>query len=238
MFTGIVHDLTGRRQLEQEVLHASTDEQRRIGQDLHDGLCQELVSLSMGAELVAKRLDSTSPPDANAVRKLSDDVQSAAEQARRLSHGLNPVDVEAGGLAGALEHLARRVTESTSIQCRLTHHPLPPLTEDVTTNLYRIAQEAVGNAVKHARASRIEIRLRAGGDGAVTLEVTDDGRGIGPDVTASRGGPRPRGGGGGGPGIGVRTMTYRARVIGGDLTIARRRGGGTVVTCSVRRPGP
>lgn len=238
MFTGIVHDLTGRRQLEQEVLHASTDEQRRIGQDLHDGLCQELVSLSMGAELLAKRLDAASPHEAAAVRRLSDDVQSAAEQARRLSHGLNPVDVEAGGLAGALEHLAHRVTESTTLTCRLTHHPLvgpqvlAALTDDVTTNLYRIAQEAVGNAVKHARASRIEIRLRSVGR-ALTLEVSDNGRGMAQDVSAPSA-PRRSGGE---PGIGLRTMTYRARMIGGDLTIARRRGGGTVITCSVRLPG-
>jgi two-component system, LuxR family, sensor kinase FixL len=247
MFTGIVHDLTGRRQLERQVLEVAAAEQRRIGQDLHDGLCQELVSLSLGLELVARKLATNGrSAEAAGIDKLGESLQAITTQARQLAHGLNPVDVEGDGLPGALEQLAARISESTTINCKF-HWDRRAQARDgsVATNLYRIAQEAVSNAIKHARPSRIDLHLVCGGNDELTMRIEDDGRGL-PDVgllsiaeiaAARELPPRPDK-----PllsGIGLQTMNYRARLIGGTFDIRPASAGrkGTVVTCSIRCDG-
>lgn len=240
MFTGIIHDLTSRQQLERQILEATSGEQRRIGQDLHDGLCQELVSLSLGLELVARKLELKGLPETSAIRKLGDSLQSITHQARKLAHGLNPVDLDAGGLPAALEHLATRISESTEIRCGF-HWDDGAQAHDgtVSTHLYRIAQEAVSNAIKHAKPSKIDLDLSSA-NGTLTLKVEDNGSGLSGEQSSSAdeiaaAGELPRH-----PekplerGIGLQTMNYRARLIGGTFDIRPRRRGGTTVTCSVR----
>ena len=235
LFTGIVHDLTERRQLERKIMEAAADEQRRIGQDLHDGLCQDLVGIAFGIDSVVRK--TPNPAEAESIARLAASVREAAGQARRLAHGLNPVDLKAGGLSVALENLAIKVTESFELDCTFHWDHLAQVREDATaTHLYRIAQEAVGNAIRHGKANTIQIRLLQR-RGTLVLSITDNGKGIPNEVAASvKQGLAPTGNNKSvSGGMGLQTMHYRARVIGGAFSVASRKGGGAVVTCAIGR---
>ena len=237
LFTGIVHDLSGRRRLERQILEAAANEQRRIGQDLHDGLCQDLIGIAFAIDAAARIL----PPDAKqareAVSKLSESVRNAAGQARDLARGLNPVDLKSG-LWAALDSLATKVSESFGVRCTFRWDRVAQVREDATaTHLYRIAQEAVGNAIKHGKARAIEISLAARG-GTLVLAIADNGVGIEKALTDDvRQGLAPSGSNRVHRpeiGMGLQTMNFRSRVIGGNFTINKRKGGGTVVVCTIR----
>jgi PAS domain S-box-containing protein len=235
LFTGIVHDLTERRRLERLIMEIAANEQRRIGQDLHDGLCQDLVGIAFCIDAVARELAVQG--NGESMEKLAGSVREAAGQARRLAHGLNPVDLKAGGLAAALENLANKVTESFGIQCSFHWDNHAKVYEDATaTHLYRVAQEAVGNAVRHGKAKKVQIGL-VERNTSLVMTVTDDGRGIPAEVAdLVKQGLAPSGQGQ--PlsiGMGLQTMHYRARVIGGVFTVSPRKGGGTCITCTIRR---
>lgn len=222
MFTGILHDVTERRRLEREVLDISSAEQRRIGQDLHDGLCQELVGVAFATKLLAGRLQGKLPEEAAAVRDVAALVDGAIDQARALAHGLSPVELQGGDLAAALVALAAKVSSLFQVACQCRCDERLVLADGSTaTHLYRIAQEAVSNAVKHGRAGEIELALTST-DAWVTLSVKDDGRGMPAVLPATAG-------------IGLSTMSYRARVIGASFSVQPRPGRGTVVTCVLPR---
>jgi PAS domain S-box-containing protein len=240
LFTGIVHDLTGRRELERQILEAAANEQRRIGQDLHDSLCQDLVGIAFAIDHAGRTL----PRGAAAARKslagLSDSVRAAAGQARDLARGLNPVDLKSG-LWSALDSLAAKVSQSFGVQCIFRWDRVARVRDETAaTHLYRIAQEAVGNAVRHGKARRIEITLASRG-GTLVLAVADNGIGVpraiiqgikqGFAISPTRPGNKP-------PGIGLQTMHFRARVIGGSFDVTPRKGGGTVITCTIRHEPP
>jgi len=234
LFTGILHDLSGRRALEHQIIEASTNEQRRIGQDLHDGLCQDLIGIAFQADFAARNVSVFSPEDGELVRRIAASVRSSATQARRLSHGLNPVDLAGGGLPVALEALARRVTESFKIRCEFRwDHQAEVGQEVVATHLFRIAQEAISNSIKHGNAARIDLRLACEG-GRVTLTVKDDGVGFAAGRKASRG-PHSNDSS---SGIGMHTMRYRATMISAVLDINSQRRKGTVLKCSIVNGGP
>jgi|GEM_PF-519408 len=235
LFTGIVHDLSGRRRLEQEVLDISTAEQRRIGQDLHDGLCQDLIGIAFQADYVGRQLSAREIPEADLVNKLASEIREAAGQARRLSHGLNPIDVKGGGLNAALQAMADKYSNSFHVVCQFQGDPGADVQDEMTaTHLYRIAQEAIGNSIRHGKAHRIDIDM-TNGNGFLTLSIKDDGIGfprsreqvatVPPSTGASRSSL---------PGIGLHTMHYRASLIGGTLAIHPGRRRGTTVTCSIR----
>lgn len=235
LFTGIVHDLSGRRRLEQEVLDISTAEQRRIGQDLHDGLCQDLIGIAFQTDYVGRQLSSREIPEADLVNKLASEIREAAGQARRLSHGLNPIDVKGGGLQAALQAMADKYSNSFHIACQFQGDPAADVQDEMTaTHLYRIAQEAIGNSIRHGKAHRIEVKM-TNGNGSLTLSIKDDGIGfpgsraqvatVPPSTGASRSSSQ---------GIGLHTMHYRASLIGGTLAIHPGRGKGTIVSCSIR----
>jgi PAS domain S-box-containing protein len=232
MFTGIIHDLSSRRLLERQIIEASVAEQQRIGQDLHDGLCQDLIGIAFQCEFAARQLDQELPAKAASIRELAASVREAAGQARRLSHGLNPVNVGSGGLPTALEALALRISDSFKVNCTLRHDPLAEVGEDMAaTHLYRIAQEAVSNAIKHGKARNIEIQLAATA-GRVTLSVRDDGIGMAKALRPMPTGSPP-------PafpassGIGMHTMRYRANMIGAVLEVRPHPRGGILVSCTL-----
>jgi PAS domain S-box-containing protein len=232
IFTGILHDLTERRRLEREVLDATVAEQRRIGQDLHDGLCQQLAGVAFGVELFAQKLLARAPGDAAAARKIGGWVDEALTQARAVAHGLNPVDLKAGGLAPALKSLAAKVSDLFRVECRFASRGrvkqlccVNGIDAAGSTHLYRIAQEAVSNAVRHGRAKRIDVTLE-GRDGTLILRIGDNGSGIGRGAAPANGTSK-------GDGMGIRIMQYRARLIGASLTVAPGAGSGTVVSCSL-----
>lgn len=220
---GIAEDTTDRHRLEREILEISDREQARIGQDLHDGLCQQLVSLGFDTNSLEQQLVARAVPEVAAVQKMGQVLDDAIAEARALSRGLFPVQLELDGLSLALRQLAAGVSARARVHCRVDC-PQAVLVRDnvVATHLYRIAQEAVNNAVKHSRAASILIELK-NNHNRIELRVTDDGIGL----PVSR---KPTGG------MGLHIMNYRAQAIGGALSIERATGHGTIVTCSAPQP--
>ena len=232
LFTGIVHDLSNRRQLERQLLEASTSEQRRIGQDLHDGLCQDLIGIAFGVDTAARQFQGLGKVDAEPLHRIAASIREAAGEARRLSHGLNPIDLKAGGLPVALEAMAKKIADSFGITCTFKGtDDVPPLDDATSTHLYRIAQEAIGNAIKHGRAAHVQVCFEQV-QKRLTLTVSDDGIGM-PEKflnTLNRPhtdymGASPSGG------IGLQGMQYRSNLIGAILEVTRRHPRGTVIRC-------
>jgi PAS domain S-box-containing protein len=225
IFTGIVRDISERRRLEKEILSVSEQERRRIGQDLHDGLGQMLTGIGLLSQDLARQLDEEGHERADDMAEITEHVKEADQYARDLSHGLIPVDVE-GGQPSALPEALRRLSDNAErlfgIECSFREVDATIVLENtVATHLYRIAQEAVNNAVRHGEADHLRIVLAAGEE-YLRLQVRDDGSGFEEETTN-------------GAGMGVRIMNYRARIIGGGLDINSALGEGTVVTCTVPR---
>jgi two-component system, LuxR family, sensor kinase FixL len=220
VFTGIIRDISRRKELEREVTEIAAAEQRRIGQELHDGISQELTGLSMLATALKERLNRAAPATGTLANRVIDGLAKVHKHVRDVSHGLIPVDVDAEGLRAALEDLADRVSQQTNIICAF-HCPRTVLVKDslTATHLYHIVQEAVNNALRHGRARRIDIHLQARPE-ALILSVCDDGVGFSADAN------RPNG-------VGLRLMRYRASLIGGVLRIQPGKEQGTLVTCTL-----
>jgi PAS domain S-box-containing protein len=214
--TGI--DVTERKHLEKAILEVSGREQRRIGQDLHDGLGQHLTGIAFMSKVQEQRLMEKSLPEAGDAAKIVKLVNEAIYKTRELARGLLPVVSDARGLMSALQQWAGEVEDLFGVSCRF-ECSVPVLIHDdtVATHLYYIAREAVNNAIKHGHANQIVMRLAADQEHG-TLTITDDGSGIS-DIPANN------------AGMGRHLMHYRARVIGGSLEIRRVGTGGTVVSC-------
>jgi two-component system sensor kinase FixL len=228
MFAGVLRDMTEQLRLEREILEAGSKEQIRIGQDLHDGLCQELTGATFALEVLEQKLATRAAPEMAGVRKVGEIIDQAIGHARALAHGLHPVTPDASGLAAALRELAAKVTATSHASCLfVVGDDDDVLVHDnvIATHVYRIAQEAIGNAVRHGRAKTIVLDLAAA-HGWLRLTVTDDGVGFGRATAADGDGAR-------GKGIGLRTMAYRARVVGGQLNVRPGERGGTVVSCAI-----
>jgi len=223
IFTGIIRDLTERKELEDKILHISEEEQARIGQDIHDDLCQQLAAIGCLAKVAQKNLTKAGSPEAQSLAEIVHLVSRANTRARETSRGLMPVVIDSGGLMAALEELAAGTARAFEIVCDFRYdNPVQVAVNKVSVQLFRIAQEAVSNAVKHGQAKRVEIHL-ARQSGNIVLIVRDNGIGI-PDLPAK------------GTGMGLLTMRHRAQMMGGTLKIEPRSGGGTQVTCSVPAP--
>jgi len=208
-----------RRELERRILEISEREQARIGQDLHDGLCQHLVGTAFTAGMLRKKLAERNVPEVGEATQIVDLLDESITQARQLARGLYPVRLEESGLATALLELAGTMQARFNLLCefQLINEGEPP-GETAAIHLYRIAQEAVNNAIQHAHASRIVLTLKYAAR-AFELRVEDNGIGVG------RAGQEPGG-------MGLRIMEYRARMIGSTLSARSRPGGGTLVVCS------
>ncbi|MGA2230899.1 MAG: PAS domain S-box protein [Tepidisphaeraceae bacterium] len=223
LFTGIVRDLTDRKRLEREILEISDREQRRIGQDLHDGLGQQLAGIGFLSKALEQRLQKKSVPESADASEIAHLVSGAIAQARGMAHGLHPVDLSATGLMSALKELALTVEHTFRISCTLKcEEPVLLADNAVGTHIYRITQEAVNNAIKHGKAEHISIVLIRARD-TITASVRDDGVGF-PEVLPEK------------KGMGLQTMRYRAALIGATLSILRLPTGGTRVDCALREP--
>ncbi len=219
--SGLVTDITERKRLESQVLQGEERERGRIGNDLHDGLAQVFAAVSYRADGLAEALAVEKHPEAGQAVKIAEYLRSAVQQIRHLSTTLHPVGAEPEGLGCALANLGAFVKDCFKIDCRvLCPTPVRVHDPDVATHLYRIAQEAVQNATKHARCTCIWITLRQRSN-CLTLSVSDNGVGLPAQAKQN--------------GIGLGSMQYRARQIGGTLTIRPRNGGGVAVTCQVHR---
>ena len=230
LFTGIVRDISERRRLEREILKASEQERRRIGHDLHDNLGQQLTGIGLLSRGLARKLADREAPEAADAAEIEHLVKEADEQARGLARGLVPVDVEAKGLAAALRRLASHTERLFEVQCTFREAGSAAVHDNTAAvHLYRIAQEAVNNAVKHGQAARIAIMLASGAE-RTRLRIKDDGVGF-PEEEAETHESQASG-------MGVRTMHHRARMIGASLEIQSTCGEGTAVTCTMRSQAP
>lgn len=221
----MLEDVTAERRLQKEILDISEQEQIRIGQDLHDRLGQELTGIAFLCKGLQSSLEAESHDRSGEVARVVELLNQSIVNARNLARGLHPVALEMGGLVDALQELAGGTEELFGIKCQVQGKPPatgPEEDREVAMHLYRIAQEAVTNAVKHGGASRVRIELKSP-PGQLVLAVTDNGRGF----------PDPRFPS---SGMGMHIMRYRAQVLGGTLTIRPAPGGGSVVRCSVPRP--
>ena len=211
-------EMQDRMRLEEEILSISEREQRRIGHDLHDSLCQHLTGVALAGEVLSEQLAAKSLPEAKATEHIVEMVEGAIELTRTLARGLHPFELKGEGFTDALRELAANISGGFKIPCAFEcDRPVVIPESDVAIHLYRIAQEAITNAVKHSNAKVIVVRLEAPGDG-ITLTIADDGVGL-PENPAAR------------KGMGLRIMAYRASVIGASFSIERLSSGGTRVTC-------
>lgn len=242
LFTLIIRDISERKELQRHVLNIAADEQRRIGHELHDSTGQELTGLSLFAGTLVNILKEAERNDLSGegrwsfadsefqkiqkiAARLSQGLQEANRHVQELSHGIMPVQIDAQGLRVALEGLAETTNQQQQIHCQFHCDSTVEFGDNTTsTQLYRIVQESLNNALRHGHASQIEISLLQENN-RITLEVSDNGRGI--DSTALQTQTSQR------SGKGLSIMEYRASVIGGEFYIGNQPGGGTLVRCRI-----
>ncbi|MHB0936217.1 MAG: sensor histidine kinase [Armatimonadota bacterium] len=215
-------EIDERQRLERELARIGDDERRRFGQDMHDGVCQQLTGALLRCQALERRLVRGDPLPPADLRALSTLLEEAIDEAHNIAQGLQPLEPEPGALAQALRTLAKRTQATGTLRCRFVatgeaEVPDPALAQ----HLHRIAQEAVSNAVRHAGAGQILITLQGEAD-AVVLQVQDDGVGL-PEAL-------PTGG------MGMRTMAFRAQIVGGTLTVEPAPDGGLRVVCRAPLP--
>jgi len=216
----LIGEIEERTRLQKELLEISERVQRRIGYDLHDGLCQHLTGTALAAHVLGQKLAEGSQPEAAAAIRLVKLIEEAIDLTRALARGLHPMEIQAGRLADNFQELAASASERFKTICQFECHQAAPLTDvNIATQLYRIAQEAVTNAVRHGKARHINIRLDSTDD-EVVLAIADDG--IGLPENAQKG-----------EGLGLRIMAYRASTFGATFNIERLSACGTRVTCKL-----
>ncbi len=236
-FMGVLTDLVRRRQnadaeriqaleelrqLEIEIISVSEHEQQRIGQDLHDGLCQQLAAIGCAARALADDLQAGSRPEAEDATKIEQAIQESVQDARGLARGIFPVHVDRIGLSAALAEMAQSTQRLTGVPIHVTDSAEVQLDDpEVAMHLFRIAQEAVANAVKHSGAREVVLSLLPDND-YLELRVDDNGKGLPARTQASS------------TGMGLRTMRYRAHALGAELAIEPRAGGGTSLWCRLK----
>lgn len=210
-----------RQRLEAEVARVSEAERRKLGAELHDGVCQNLTAALLNCTALENRQAAAGAPDAEEVALIREAIEASIDMAYDAARGLCPVDVDAEGLMPALEELCRAVRRR-GIACELQADEDATVGDpDRALQLYRIANEAVTNAAKHADCARIVLRVRRL-PGGLALSVADDGKGM-PHET--------------GDGLGLRIMGYRAGLLGAELKVSSAGGRGTTITCRVPETG-
>ena len=211
-------EIRERSRLEKELLEIAEAEQRRIGHDLHDSLGQQLTATALAGKVLAKKLADKSVAESAAADRLVAMVEEGIELTRKLARSLHPIELQANGLADALQNLAANVSKAFNVSCRFEYSGAEVKTStEAQTHLYRIAQEATSNAIRHGRARNVIISLDAGGE-KIMLTVTDDGTGLPQDPRAKQG-------------MGLRIMAYRAAMIGATFDIQNLPAGGARAVC-------
>ena len=212
-------EIAERERLDKEIAEVGDRERLRLGQELHDGLCQHLTGTALTAQTLRERLAVRSPAEAAQVDQVVRYIEQGIDMSRNLARGLFSPELEADGLMVALHGLAENITERFRVPCVFDSDGVVNVRDaKVANQLYRIAQEAVMNAVKHAEATRIDISL-AETEQDLTLEVSDDGVGLSEHSEHE--------------GLGLRLMAHGAALVGADFKVRRRADGGTTVQCKV-----
>ncbi|MHA3771700.1 sensor histidine kinase [Verrucomicrobiota bacterium sgz303538] len=216
---GTVVDITERKLLERELIEASNREQRRLGQDLHDDIGQWLTAIHLESRALLLRLQSKSEADAAQAEKIASNAREALERTRMLARGMMPAVIESGGLAAALRELAANSERIFDARCNCHCEEVAVRDPEAALQLYRIAQEAISNAIRHGKATEVLVYLEALEDSRARLVIRDNGHGIRL--------PLPRN-----SGLGLRIMQYRAGLLGAHVDIHPVESGGTEVVCS------
>lgn len=213
-------EMTERARLEKEILEISEREQRRIGHDLHDSLCQHWAATAMASQVLSEKLAGKAQPEADDARKIVNLAQNGITLTRNLAHGISPAEMETEGLVTAFEEFAANTSQMFKVEC-VFDCEAPPRIDDTAaaTHLYRIAQEAVHNAIRHGKSRHIVISLSRHKK-RMDLTIEDDGSGLPEDWRKQRG-------------LGTRIMAHRAGMIGGTFSIEPNPTGGTFVKCSI-----
>ncbi len=215
------HTMAQRRELEKELLEISEREKRRIGEDLHDMVCQELTATALFLKANAKKMGAKAPRAAEVLEESAQIVNRNVGLARDLARGLQPAEMTGSGLREALRSLVAQAGENSEIKCRFEAAKGVRLADNnVALHLYRVAQEAVKNAIKHSAAKNIIVTLDHNKEN-VCVRVEDDGCGFSPRRLSK--------------GLGLHIMRYRANVLGGELKIERRKPAGMQITCIIPR---
>jgi signal transduction histidine kinase len=217
-------EILERSRLERELLEIAEGEQRRIGHDLHDSLGQHLTATALAGKVLAKKLAHKSAAESSSADHVVAMVDEAIELTRNLARTLHPIELGADGLENALQNLAANLSRAFAVSCRFQHSGAVVLKDPKAgVHLYRIAQEATSNAIRHGRTRNLVISLDATSD-RLMLSVTDDGTGLPVDARIKNG-------------MGLRIMTYRAGLIGATFDIQNLPAGGTRAVC-VLNPDP
>ena len=219
--TRLQAEIEERKRLESEIAQAIEREQLRLGQELHDGLGQELTGIAYHMSALGVRLAKVAPTHTRDLKKLELMIRQGVEQTRNLAREFHPVDLQARGLPSALRQLASRTKELFGVSCVAESEKIPNviLNGPVAIQLFRIAQEAVHNAIKHAKAKHIVIRL-VKAESNIRLTIEDDGVGLPANVNESQG-------------MGLRIMQHRAGLIGAKMDFGNGSSKGALITCSV-----
>jgi len=208
-----------REDLERHILNIGDRERSRIGQDLHDVLCQQLMVCAMSGQVLEEKLEARGATEAGDARAFAMLIDEALEVARDIARGLSPVPFEDDGLHIALDELAAKTALHFRIDCRLAvEGPDLRLHPSRATHLYRIATESITNAIRHGRAAKIELQL-SNRDGLGRLAIHDDGAGFALEKTRAT------------PGLGLRIMRHRAAMVEGTIEFQTTPGRGTTVRC-------
>jgi signal transduction histidine kinase len=222
----VIRDISELARLEREVLEANVREQRRIGEELHDGLGQQLTAVAFMSKVLELELAERNLIQANQAAEIGRQISGAIGTLRALARGLFRYELGSGSLYEALQDLVSAADASFRVQCTLDADRsivLPDRTADL--HLYRISQEAITNAVKHGKAKKIHLELKREGS-KIVFRVQDDGSGAPLALHANTNGCS-------GAGIGLRTMEFRTRRLGGRFGIESRPGKGTLITCTL-----
>lgn len=213
-----------RRYLERVVLQTGERQRRAVGHQLHDGPCQQITAALLRCKVAENSLLARGAREEAAhLEAITDLLDASVGEIHDLAQGLSPAEVSPSALAAALAGLAQHVRASAKIECDVLHDELVHSNDPaVTDQLFRIAQEAVSNALRHAKPSRILIELTRS-DQTIWLRIQDDGTGIPPERREA--------------GMGLRIMRYRAELLGGSLSVEPAAGGGTVVACALPLAG-
>lgn len=214
-------EMEERRRLEREIARIADEERRHLGQDVHDGVCQQLTGALLRCQALEHRIERGQNVASEDLSVLSSLLEEAINEAHAVAKGLCPLEPNPASLAYALRTLAKRTHDATGVECDFaTTGDVSVPDPTAAQHLYRIAQEALSNASRHAQASRIVVELQRCAD-ELLLRVEDNGNGLPPELPSG--------------GMGLRTMTYRSQIIEGEISVGPGTNGGTCVLCRVPR---
>nr|WP_321464884.1 sensor histidine kinase [uncultured Desulfobulbus sp.] len=220
----LAQEVDKRRKLEQELTRIADEEKRRLGLEIHDGVCQQITGALLRCEALALRLDRGQPASPDDVKALSTLLEEAIDEAHGVARGLCPLEAAPNAIESAIRTLTRRTQRITGIPCRLVTTGNIHIDDQIKAqHLFRIAQEAISNAVRHAGATAINVEL-AIAENRIVLQIIDNGHGL-PEVLPTCG-------------MGLRTMACRAHLLEGEFSVTPLPQGGTCIRCTVPHSPP